>query len=126
MNLLYRFIQDIALDTYLGRSKAPAIAINAPITRSSGSQNQNQNQSQGQKNQIDPSLQHAAYLPKPQLKFITRVDNNDSDGEAEWDPSARMKHKWNAKMPLGYVFREENQGEDGEGEGEGPVCVAFF
>ncbi|KAG9103839.1 exosome nuclease subunit [Ceratobasidium sp. 370] len=48
---------DTCLDEFAGRNKAPAIAVNVPPHR------------------LDPSLLHAAHLPKPQLKFHTPPDN---------------------------------------------------
>ncbi|KAG9088085.1 exosome nuclease subunit, partial [Ceratobasidium sp. UAMH 11750] len=54
---------DTCLDEFAGRNKAPAIAVNVPAPKPS------------QPRRLDPSLLHAAHLPKPQLKFRTLPDN---------------------------------------------------
>ncbi|KAM5540062.1 hypothetical protein V8D89_006202 [Ganoderma adspersum] len=89
---------DIGLDEFLGHSKAPAIAINpAPAT----TQKKKQAAIPGR---LDPALQHAAHLVKPQLSFKRKVDNSN---HTVWSPT--LKHKYHAQVPLGY-----NLGEDGE------------
>ena len=62
-------------------------------------------------------MKHAAHLQKPQLSF-KRKPNNSSG--LRWYPSIR--HKYNAQVPLGYVFRDE----DMERDAERSQCVAFF
>lgn len=52
------------------------------------------------------AIQHAAYLPKPQLLFPTKPDNSDRP----WHHS--VKHKYHAQVPLGYVFRDDTVDED--------------
>ncbi|KAG9127111.1 exosome nuclease subunit [Ceratobasidium sp. 392] len=54
---------DTYLDEFAGRNKAPAIAVKVPAPKPS------------QPRRLDPSLLHAAHLPKPQLKFCTPPDN---------------------------------------------------
>ncbi|KAG8743517.1 exosome nuclease subunit [Ceratobasidium sp. 414] len=54
---------DTCLDEFAGRNKAPAIAVNVPAPKPP------------QPRRLDPSLLHAAHLPKPQLKFRTPPDN---------------------------------------------------
>ncbi|KAF9468748.1 hypothetical protein BDZ94DRAFT_1304497 [Collybia nuda] len=84
---------DICLDEYLGQIRAPAIVVNPamqPIRK-------NHSVSQGQ---LDPAIQHASHLVKPQLSFKRKVENN----ELPWYPS--LSHKYHAQLPLGYVFRD--------------------
>ncbi|CCM05603.1 uncharacterized protein FIBRA_07831 [Fibroporia radiculosa] len=89
---------DICLDEFLGRSKPPAIAVN-PI-QPVASKAKKSNAPQGR---LDPALQHASNLPKPQLQFRHKVDNSY---HTLWKPT--LQHKYNAQVPLGYIFREEN------------------
>ena len=58
---------------------------------------------------LDPSILHAAHLPKPQLKFRKKVDNSNS---SVWSP--RLRHKYNAQVPLGYGLHD-TVGADSEG-----------
>ena len=60
-----------------------------------------------QSGRLDPALQHASHLLKPQLKFKRKVDNNDV---SPWRPT--LRHKYNAKVPLGYDMRDDNDMED--------------
>ncbi|KAK7464754.1 exosome nuclease subunit [Stygiomarasmius scandens] len=90
---------DMNLDEFLGRNKAPAIAIN-PNTRNPKSGN----------NHLEPIVQHAAHLLKPQLSFKRTIDNSDSP----WYPT--LSHKYNAQVPLGYHLHDEDENEDVEGE----------
>ena len=52
---------------------------------------------------LDPALQHASRLPKPQLTFSRAVDNRNS---APWRHT--LKHKYNAQVPLGYHWDLED------------------
>ena len=81
--------QDIALDQFSGRTKAPAIAINPPEPK----------KKVVAKGRQEPVLQHVAHLPKPQLKFKRKVDNTNG---VVWSPT--LRHKFNARVPLGYSF----------------------
>jgi exosome complex exonuclease RRP6 len=54
---------------------------------------------------LDPALQHASSIRKPQLDFKTKVVNDDT----LWYPT--LKHKWNALVPLGYVYRDDADSE---------------
>ncbi len=56
------------------------------------------------KGRLDPALQHASHLAKPQLKFKRRVDNREL---TVWRPS--LKHKYNAQVPLGFDLRQEDE-----------------
>ncbi|KAF9015830.1 hypothetical protein BDZ89DRAFT_1094618 [Hymenopellis radicata] len=87
---------DTSLDEYLGRSKAPAIAIN-PIVEKKKSAVKTVS------GQVEAVVQHAAHLEKPQLRFKRPVDNSNSP----WYP--RLSHKYHAMVPLGYKFTD---GED--------------
>lgn len=60
---------------------------------------------------LDPALQHASHLPKPQLKFKRKVDNTDMP----WRPT--LKHKYNAQVPLGYDMLSDDEGDTGVGNG---------
>ncbi|KAF8802130.1 hypothetical protein BYT27DRAFT_7113139 [Phlegmacium glaucopus] len=97
---------DICLDDFLGKNKPPAVAINPPITSTSGakkvmyfSQNPTQ-KSSVTKGQLEPVVHHAVHLPKPQLSFKKKADNSDSP----WYPT--LTHKYNAQVPLGYVYHD--------------------
>ena len=48
---------------------------------------------------MDPVLQHASHLPKPQLQFKTKVDNTNT---SSWYPT--LTHKYNAQVPMGYHY----------------------
>ncbi|QRW06491.1 3'-5' exonuclease [Ceratobasidium sp. AG-Ba] len=54
---------DTCLDEFSGKNKAPAIVVNEPASKPS------------RPRRLDPSLLHAAHLPKPQLKFRVPPDN---------------------------------------------------
>ncbi|KAG6879832.1 hypothetical protein C0992_011115 [Termitomyces sp. T32_za158] len=78
---------DICLDEYSGRTKTPAIPVN-PIPQSTS------------RGHLHPVVQHASHIPKPQLSFKRKVENND----LPWFPS--LSHKHNAQVPLGYDFHD--------------------
>ena len=63
------------------------------------SQNPTQNPS-AIKGLLEPVVQHAVHLPKPQLSFKKKPDNSDSP----WYPT--LTHKYNAQVPLGYVYHD--------------------
>ncbi|KAH9179270.1 hypothetical protein EDB89DRAFT_2111416 [Lactarius sanguifluus] len=86
---------DIALDQFSGRSKAPAIAINPPEPK----------KKVAPKGRQEPVIQHAPHLQKPQLKFKRKVDNTNS----VWFPT--LRHKFNARMPLGFTFDPASIGD---------------
>ncbi|KZT28826.1 hypothetical protein NEOLEDRAFT_1057691 [Neolentinus lepideus HHB14362 ss-1] len=88
---------DMSLDQFSGRIKAPIIAVNEPQTAT-------QKKPSAPRGRLDPTLQHASHLPKPQLKFKTPPSNISGD---VWRP--RLKHKYNAQVPLGYVFLESSE-----------------
>ncbi|KAI9440380.1 ribonuclease H-like domain-containing protein [Lactarius indigo] len=56
---------------------------------------------------VEPVIQHAPHLPKPQLKFKRKVDNANG---IIW--SSTLRHKFNARVPLGYTFDPESIGEN--------------
>ncbi|KAH9080509.1 ribonuclease H-like domain-containing protein [Lactarius deliciosus] len=87
---------DIALDQFSGRSKAPAIAINPPEPRKKAAP----------KGRQEPVIQHALHLQKPQLKFKRKVDNTNSVVG-----SPTLRHKFNARMPLGFTFDPASIGD---------------
>ena len=64
---------------------------------------------------LDPALQHASHITKPQLKFKHKANNHRS---YRWSPS--LKHKYNAQVPLGYVSL------DGQDESTSRVHVMFL
>ena len=53
-----------------------------------------------QPGRLEPVIQHASTLPKPQLLFKRKHDNSDSP----WRPT--LSHKYNAKVPLGYIYQD--------------------
>ncbi|KAJ7123058.1 ribonuclease H-like domain-containing protein [Mycena epipterygia] len=88
---------DICLDEFLGRTKAPLVAINydAPGLRKTV-------QKTTQRGQLEPAVQHASHLAKPQLAFTHPVNNNDEP----WYPA--LSHKFNAQVPLGHIYRDSD------------------
>ncbi|KAI0298162.1 ribonuclease H-like domain-containing protein [Multifurca ochricompacta] len=88
---------DIALDKFSGRMKTPAITINPPEPKKKAVLYGRQ----------EPVIQHAPHLPKPQLKFKRKPDNSN---DVMW--SATLRHKFNARVPLGYTFEPASAGED--------------
>ncbi|KAK7676364.1 hypothetical protein QCA50_020668 [Cerrena zonata] len=88
---------DMRIDDFLGVSKVPPSVVDA----------QNQTQARAQKKvpqgRLDPALQHASRLPKPQLNFTRRVDNRNL---VPWRHT--LKHKYNAQVPLGYHWQPED------------------
>ncbi|KAG6811779.1 hypothetical protein H0H93_014253, partial [Arthromyces matolae] len=85
---------DICLDEFLGRTKAPAITVK-PIQQAT--------KKVTPRGQTAPVIQHASHIPKPQLAFKRKVENND----LPWYPS--LPHKYNAKVPLGYDLRDSQE-----------------
>lgn len=90
--------QDICLDEFLGRTKAPLVAINydAPGLRKTAKKTPTQ------RGQLDAAVQHASNLAKPQLAFKHAVNNSDEP----WHPV--LSHKFNAQVPLGHVYRDSD------------------
>ncbi|KAF7354798.1 Exosome complex exonuclease RRP6 [Mycena sanguinolenta] len=88
---------DICLDEFLGRTKTPLVAINydAPGLRKTAKK-------VTPRGQLDPAVQHAANLAKPQLAFKNPVKNNDEP----WHPT--LSHKFNAQVPLGHIYRDSD------------------
>ncbi|KAF7331658.1 Exosome complex exonuclease RRP6 [Mycena kentingensis (nom. inval.)] len=89
---------DTCLDEFLGRNKAPQVAINPNAVRKAASTNKHATPSGGK---LDAAVQHAAHLAKPQLSFKTQIDNTN---DTPWYPV--LSHKFNAQVPLGHVFRD--------------------
>ncbi|KAJ6579470.1 ribonuclease H-like domain-containing protein [Mycena vulgaris] len=89
---------DICLDEFLGRTKAPLVAINydAPGLRKTVKKNPTP------RGQLDPAVQHASHLAKPQLAFKHPVNNTDEP----WYPA--LSHKFNAQVPLGHIYRDSD------------------
>ncbi|KAJ7265982.1 hypothetical protein B0H12DRAFT_179215 [Mycena haematopus] len=89
---------DICLDEFLGRTKGPLVAINydAPGLRKTAKK------IPAQRGQLDPAVQHAAHLVKPQLAFKNPVNNTDQP----WHPA--LSHKFNAQVPLGHIYRDSD------------------
>ncbi|PFH53303.1 hypothetical protein AMATHDRAFT_137825 [Amanita thiersii Skay4041] len=93
---------DMCLDEYLGRTKPPAIIINPTISNKPAKKSM-----QAFTGHLDPALQHAAHISKPQQQFKRKPDNSDGP----WYPS--LFHKYNAKVPLGYDYRDpQEQGDE--------------
>ncbi|KAG1751039.1 ribonuclease H-like domain-containing protein [Suillus lakei] len=99
---------DMCLDDYLGRKKEPSIVVPAPPNQSN-----NSSKKPAPRGRLDPALQHASHLPKPQLLFNTKVDNRN---ESPYIPARTLEHKWCARVPLGYIFhdQDESRGMDEE------------
>ncbi|KAI0739418.1 hypothetical protein C8Q80DRAFT_1198600 [Daedaleopsis nitida] len=90
---------DIGLDEFLGHFKPPAIAVN-PTALATTQKKSKSNVPQGR---LDPALQHASHLPKPQLTFKRKIDNSN---HTAWVPI--LRHKYNAQVPLGYHYKDNN------------------
>ncbi|ETW81983.1 hypothetical protein HETIRDRAFT_318347 [Heterobasidion irregulare TC 32-1] len=86
---------DICLDKFSGRTKAPAIAVNGSSLPS-----QQKPKKSVPSGRLDPVIQHAFYLPKPQLRFRRKIENTNG---TQWNSS--LRHKFNAQVPLGYNFQ---------------------
>ncbi|KAG2131815.1 ribonuclease H-like domain-containing protein [Suillus clintonianus] len=93
---------DMCLDDYLGRKKEPAIAVPALPNQS----NNSSKKTPAQRGRLDPALQHASHLPKPQLLFNTKVDNHN---DSPYIPARTLEHKWCARVPLGYIFHDQDE-----------------
>lgn len=94
---------DMCLDDYLGRKKEPAIAVSALPNQS----NNSSKKPPAPRGRLDSALQHASHLPKPQLLFNTKVDNWN---ESPYIPARTLEHKWCARVPLGYIFHDQDEG----------------
>jgi exosome complex exonuclease RRP6 len=92
--------QDISLDQFSGRTKAPAIAINPVEPKKKATPSKRQ----------APVLQHVSHLPKPQLKFKRKADHTNG---VPWYPA--LRHKFNAQVPLGYNVQTTSDGDSSEG-----------
>ncbi|KAG1869015.1 ribonuclease H-like domain-containing protein [Suillus subalutaceus] len=93
---------DMCLDDYLGRKKEPAITVPALPNHS----NNSSKKPPAPRGRLDPVLQHASHLPKPQLLFNTKVDNWN---ESPYIPARTLEHKWCARVPLGYIFHDQDE-----------------
>lgn len=93
---------DMCLDDYLGRKKEPAITVSALPNQS----NNTSKKPSAPRGRLDPALQHASHLPKPQLLFNTKVDNRN---ESPYIPARTLEHKWCARVPLGYIFHDQDE-----------------
>ncbi|KAJ7638309.1 ribonuclease H-like domain-containing protein [Roridomyces roridus] len=82
---------DMCLDEFLGRNKPPQVAINYDAPKAA-------KRNPAPRGQLDPAIQHAFNLPKPQLSFKHPVNNSDE----LWYPA--LTHKFNAQVPLGHVY----------------------
>jgi exosome complex exonuclease RRP6 len=51
---------------------------------------------------LDPAIQYASHLAKPQLKFKSKPNN---DRNFLWQPF--LKHKYNAQVPLGHNLQDD-------------------
>ncbi|KAF9221508.1 hypothetical protein BS17DRAFT_784858 [Gyrodon lividus] len=100
---------DSALDVFLGRKKDPVIPLPAvPVDPRQNTKPKKQQQPRGR---LDPALTHASHLEKPQLSFKHTLPNAD---ESPYIPTSLIPHKWCAKVPLGYVFHDEQPKKDAE------------
>ena len=109
-------VQDICLDELFGLPKPLEIAVNPNQAKQKvecitilWEHTLISFQVKGVQNfsgRLDPMIQHASNLSKPQLKFRRKVDNGDSIPRR-----LTLRHKYNARVPLGYDLRE--YGADG-------------
>ncbi|KAF7301136.1 Exosome complex exonuclease RRP6 [Mycena indigotica] len=84
---------DMCLDEFQGKNKAPQIAINMNVDAL--------RKPKPSKGALDSAVQHAANLPKPQLRFKHPINNSN---DSPWYPA--LSHKFNAQVPLGHVFSD--------------------
>ncbi|KAL4070060.1 ribonuclease H-like domain-containing protein [Scleroderma yunnanense] len=111
---------DSALDDFMGTKKNPANQLTVSSADLSN-KNDTKKFQPPFRGRLDPTLTHASYLPKPQLKFRYAHPNTD---ESPYIPVTLIPHKWCAKVPLGYIFDSgpsDNEdivqgGESAEGE----------
>lgn len=66
----------------------------------------NKSKSGNKQGRLDSELLHASQLEKPQRKFRRKVDNSNTT----WQPI--LRHKYNAKVPLGYNFHPVDESTD--------------
>ncbi|KAG5335992.1 hypothetical protein C0989_012393 [Termitomyces sp. Mn162] len=92
----FHLLVDICLDEFSGRMKAPAITLN-PVPQVTKVM-----KTVTLRGHLDPVIQHASHILKPQLSFRRKVENND----LPWYPS--LSHKYNAQVPLGYEFHDSD------------------
>lgn len=90
---------DICLDEYSGKLKRPTAKVNEKAAKTSKKADNTKG-----KGYLPPSLQHASGIQKPQTQFPIQPSNSDEFAP----PHARLKHKYNAKVPLGYVLQPED------------------
>ncbi|KAI0700067.1 ribonuclease H-like domain-containing protein [Cytidiella melzeri] len=88
---------DICLDNVLGLTKQPLIAVNPQAPKQ-----KDVKKTVSATGRLDPALLHASHLPKPQLKFSRKLNY---DASCPWHP--KLRHKYNAKVPLGYDLRDD-------------------
>ncbi|KAF6747898.1 hypothetical protein DFP72DRAFT_918103 [Ephemerocybe angulata] len=91
---------DICLDEYSGKLKRPV----APPTSAAASKKSSTQQTSS-KPYLPAALQHASNIEKPQTTFPTRVDNS---GDVPPPHIRFLKHKFNARVPLGYVLQKDD------------------
>ena len=103
------------MDEFLGRSKPPAIAVNPTQPPA-----QKLKKTSAPPGRLDPALQHASTLAKPQLSFKRKPDNGHT---SIWRPT--LKHKYNAQVPLGYNLRDDDSDEE-LSEPSACVCRSSF
>ncbi|KAI0345691.1 hypothetical protein BDW22DRAFT_1426352 [Trametopsis cervina] len=92
---------DTCLDEFRGLTKPPAIAVNPEPKKQKAAKKPT-----ASSGRLDPVIQHASHLPKPQLKFRRKVNNDDA---LPWRPT--LRHKYNAQVPLGYDLKSSNEGD---------------
>ncbi|KAH6911594.1 ribonuclease H-like domain-containing protein [Coprinopsis sp. MPI-PUGE-AT-0042] len=90
---------DICLDEYSGKLKRPAATVNEKASKPSKKADNTTG-----KGYLPPSLQHASGIQKPQTQFPIQPNNSDQFSP----PHSGLKHKYNAKVPLGYVLQPED------------------
>jgi exosome complex exonuclease RRP6 len=90
---------DICLDEYSGKLKRPTAIVNEKASKTSKKADTTKG-----KGYLPPSLQHASGIQKPQTQFHILPNNSDQFSP----PHARLRHKYNAKVPLGYVLQPED------------------
>ncbi|KAJ7730997.1 ribonuclease H-like domain-containing protein [Mycena maculata] len=86
---------DMCLDEFLGRNKAPQVAINYDPRKPP-------KKNPTPRGQLDAAVQHASNLAKPQLAFKHPIINSDEP----WYPA--LAHKFNAQVPLGHIYRDSD------------------
>ncbi|KAL4249292.1 Exosome complex exonuclease Rrp6-like protein [Abortiporus biennis] len=97
---------DICIDEFLGLLKPVTVNATSKAT-SNVSKSKKFSATPTPGGRLDPALQHASHLKKPQLAFKRKIDNSNN---TIW--RSTLQHKYNAKVPLGQYIYQEGEEEN--------------